>query len=296
LKGGAIVDLRIGRGTSSIASYVAMTRVEKRDDMLIYRPFELDVFAKGAREGPELLLKVLRGEFVDWKDIEEKFTPSGRCAGCGAVKFKQDFALQQWNRKCDHCVEKKRRCTHSKHCKICVAAKLEAGTPLDCSKCGCWKPLDAFDEDQIHHKKINSRLCKDCIEQRLCRGECGQEKSEQAFTPKAWRDAGVAGSRRGVCRVCTESKLECMECRVRKSRDAFEVGELHHRKLQTRMCKECAQNVELRKCRGECAKERSEHEFSLSEWREAGVEGSPHGDCKSCFAIALLCTLCELVD
>jgi hypothetical protein len=127
-----------------------------------------------------------------------------------------------------------------------VAAKLEAGTPLDCSKCGCWKSEDAFDEDQIHHKKINTRLCKDCIEQRLCRGECGEKKSEQAFTPREWRDAGVESSRRGVCRFCTERKLECMECRVRQSRDAFEVGELHHRKLQTRMCKGGAEKMSWR--------------------------------------------------
>ena len=51
LKGGAIVDLRIGRGTSPIASYVAMTRVEKRQYMLKYRSFEHDLFTRGLKMG-----------------------------------------------------------------------------------------------------------------------------------------------------------------------------------------------------------------------------------------------------
>ena len=67
----AIVDLQIGRGTSSISSYVAITRVKTRNDLLIYRAFDRQLFTNGGPEGPELLLKTLRGEYVDWKAIEE---------------------------------------------------------------------------------------------------------------------------------------------------------------------------------------------------------------------------------
>ena len=213
---GAIVDLRIGRGTSPIASYVAMTRVEKRQDMLIYREFERELFTSGPRRGPELLLRKLRGEQIDWKAIEDEFTPSRRCTGCRDVKYKQQFALQQWNRRCHYCIDTKSLCPHNKYCKICVEAKKEAGTPLDCSKCGCWKPLTAFDADQIHHRQIDTRLCSDCVELRRCRGECGQAKSEHAFSAAEWREAKRVGSQRGVCKTCNATGLRCTACGVRQ--------------------------------------------------------------------------------
>ena len=66
----AIVDMQIGAGTSPMSSYVAFTRVKKKEDLLIYRSFDRELFTKGSLEGPELLLKVLRGEQVDWEAIE----------------------------------------------------------------------------------------------------------------------------------------------------------------------------------------------------------------------------------
>eukprot|EP00973_Karenia_brevis_P068754 9559087-Karenia_brevis.AAC.1 len=48
----AIIDLKIGRGVDSRASYVAMTRVRRRTDLLIYRPFEREIFTRGPPEGP----------------------------------------------------------------------------------------------------------------------------------------------------------------------------------------------------------------------------------------------------
>ena len=41
----AFLDLQIGRGVSCIASYVASTRPRKKEDLLIYRSFDRDVFA-----------------------------------------------------------------------------------------------------------------------------------------------------------------------------------------------------------------------------------------------------------
>ena len=71
----AIVDVQIGSGTSPIASYVAMTRVKTRNDLLVFRPFSHELFTRGTLEGAELLLRVLRGEEIDWEAIEEKHTP-----------------------------------------------------------------------------------------------------------------------------------------------------------------------------------------------------------------------------
>ena len=79
LKKGAIVDLRLGKGTKAIASYVALTRVKSRRDLLIYRPFDLEPFQQGQLRGPELLLQHLRGEDIDWKASEEEHMPRDKC-------------------------------------------------------------------------------------------------------------------------------------------------------------------------------------------------------------------------
>eukprot|EP00972_Heterocapsa_arctica_P038550 5681802-Heterocapsa_arctica.AAC.1 len=78
-----------------------MTRVKGREDLLIYRPFEHSLFTQGPPEGPELLLRKLRGEAIDWDAIAEKYTPHRRCIVCDHMRFKDEFALSQWNRK-DH--------------------------------------------------------------------------------------------------------------------------------------------------------------------------------------------------
>ena len=71
----AIIDLQLGRGVNRISSYVAMTRVRNRSDLLIYRPFDKDVFSQGPPQGPSLLLQHLRGEHIYWKAIEAEHTP-----------------------------------------------------------------------------------------------------------------------------------------------------------------------------------------------------------------------------
>ena len=60
----AIVDLMHGKGTSSITAHVALTRVCRRDDLIVYRPCVRSAFTGGPIEGPKLLMKQLRGERV----------------------------------------------------------------------------------------------------------------------------------------------------------------------------------------------------------------------------------------
>ena len=68
---GAIVDLNIGGSSSAMSSYVALTHVERRVDLLIDRPFPRHLFNQGQKQGPALLLQVWRkGVEVHWKVIE----------------------------------------------------------------------------------------------------------------------------------------------------------------------------------------------------------------------------------
>ena len=44
------MDMQIGKGTSPMSSYVAFTRVKKKEDLLIFRPFDRELFNKGTKK------------------------------------------------------------------------------------------------------------------------------------------------------------------------------------------------------------------------------------------------------
>eukprot|EP00959_Pyramimonas_sp_CCMP1952_P059409 1240644-Pyramimonas_sp.AAC.1 len=68
--------------------------------MLIFRPFDIAPYQKkDERQGPDLLLRTLRGEDLDWEAIEKEFMLSGRCAVCGCTKYKNMYPMVgQWSR------------------------------------------------------------------------------------------------------------------------------------------------------------------------------------------------------
>ena len=130
---GAIVDLKIGGSSSAMSSYVAITRVERRRDLLVFRPFPRELFDQGQKPGLELLLKVWRREHIDWAAIEQQVTPQQMCYRCGTSKYKESYWQAQWDK------------PHKRgNCKTCVELRKEEGTPLDCSQCLEWKGEAAF--------------------------------------------------------------------------------------------------------------------------------------------------------
>ena len=71
-----IIDLELGNGVGPMASYVAMTRVRRREHMLIYRDIKRGPYAKGPPEGPTCILRFLRRETIDWKENIENTHPA----------------------------------------------------------------------------------------------------------------------------------------------------------------------------------------------------------------------------
>ena len=140
-----------------MSSYVALTRVRRREDMLIFRPFDRAPYTQKERKGPGLLLQLLRGDPMDWDAIEKEFMPAGTCALCSSVKYKNQYALGQWSR------DDGRRV-----CQVCLEGKKSIGTPWQCTECFLWKGKDAFHASQHHSSKLTSRRCVDCPEKRKC--------------------------------------------------------------------------------------------------------------------------------
>ena len=65
----AVVDLRVSKEASCITGYVALSRVKKKEDIVLVRSFDRDMFSKPPLLSPLLLLKHLRGEYIDWKRL-----------------------------------------------------------------------------------------------------------------------------------------------------------------------------------------------------------------------------------
>ena len=107
-----------------MSSYVALTRVERREDLLILRPFPLEIFSKGQKPGMELLLRTWRGDKdIDWPKIEKELTPSKLCPTCGFVKLKTSFTDTEFKRVDDNnvLVGSCRLCQEEKSRRLTVA-------------------------------------------------------------------------------------------------------------------------------------------------------------------------------
>ena len=77
-----------------MSTYVAITRVRRREHLLIYRPFDREPYTHGEMEGTRMLLKKLRGESINWDEIEENHMPRRRCGKCKEEKYKHEFASE----------------------------------------------------------------------------------------------------------------------------------------------------------------------------------------------------------
>ncbi|CAK0877809.1 unnamed protein product [Prorocentrum cordatum] len=270
-KEGVIVDLSIGGGTSPLSSYVALTRVQRREDMLIFRPFDIAPYQKkGERKGPGLLLRTLRGEDLDWEAIELEFMPSGRCAVCGCTKHKNMYpTVGQWSRADGLRVRS-----------VCLEDKKRSGTPWQCMECGLWKCQEAFHASQHHPSKLTTRRCVDCPERRSCRA-CDGRKYEEAFAPYQWDLAGNSRCRGGMCKECEELKthLTCSRCGMEKLVDDFARIE---RNAEERKCKACKKSMReeerqraeegKRRVCSKCGESKSKAEFSAHTWCIASKE------------------------
>ena len=83
--------------TSLKEEKAALVRVlvmqQRQEDMLIFRPLQRLPYTTGERKGSALLLQSLQGEALDWGAIEKEFMPSGRCAFCSPIKYKNQYCL-----------------------------------------------------------------------------------------------------------------------------------------------------------------------------------------------------------
>ena len=244
---GCIVDLSIGNGSNPIGSYVSITRVTERDNLLIYRSFAREPFCQGQKEGPDFLLRLLRGEKFDWAAIEEKYIPRRRCHGCNFVVYKEAYATGQWNRE-----------DHVSFCTECVSRKTKEGTPYRCNTCERWKSRQCFATQALNSNCLRARVCAACVERRRCRGQCGQWLEQHEFRPVEWKHAGWPNDKQGKCTRCMQRNStgkQCSVCGEYKGRDHYtEERQWLKETAKTRRCDACRQLDASMRAKKQCSR------------------------------------------
>ena len=81
-KEGVVMDMHIGEAGDPLTAYIALTRVQDRYGLFVYRPFPAAPFQKGARVGRELLLRFWGGEKMDWRALRAKYRDERQCKEC----------------------------------------------------------------------------------------------------------------------------------------------------------------------------------------------------------------------
>ena len=91
-----LLDLQVDSRVDKSFGVVGASRVKRRDDALILRPFPLWLYQRGASEGPTLLLQRLRGEEIDWEGIRDARMPYATCTSCKQIRTYDCFEHKDW--------------------------------------------------------------------------------------------------------------------------------------------------------------------------------------------------------
>ena len=171
---------------STIASYVAITRVRNRQSLIIYRPFDRELYSQGEVQGPSLLLKVLRGENIDWDAVQDGMLPRKRCCGCKRRKGKMEFAPVEWRDVADG------------WCRGCIQEMEDTGTPLRCGRCHVWKGQQEYTRHALKFGRRRFCICCAGAEVRACQ-KCMRALIQDSF--------GATWDEEDATRTCVECLL-----------------------------------------------------------------------------------------
>ena len=192
-----LLDLRVDKIVDVTFGAVAASRVRSRHDCLILRPFERFLFNRGVPEGPQLLLRMLRGEDIDWAAYREGRMPTAYCQTCKHVRPMDEFDHDNWE-----LVRANRRaplCLACKHKSVSKKRKLDEGAlKYVCAGCKVSKVEDAFPRAQLTSRQEEP-------------GDQDLRAQEQA-------------AKRRRCTACCKaaSSLKCSCCGEVKAVDAIE--------------------------------------------------------------------------
>ena len=201
-----------------MSSYVAITRLTQRKGLLIYRPFARGPYTEGAPLGISLLMQTLRGEHVDWAQIERDHLPKRNCADCGRTKFKPEFG-KEWGRKDGGIV-----------CEECAKSMVEGdGREVWCTQCTQRRARPDWHAAR-GMKSFRVRSCP----------VCEVQKAQAQETKRAARKAKLGEWNQRQIVAAESAKIPCADCGRSIEKGTFS-GEQLQKRAQERRCPECTE-------------------------------------------------------
>ena len=169
-----LLDLQVDKRVDPTIGTVATTRVRSRDDVLILRPFPKWLFQRGlTKQGPDLLLRKLRGEAIDWAAVREATRPCATCKECQQIVPMDTYAFEQWE------LIRANRSGMRRRCKDGVVPKRRRKVEGDgleqheCFGCNTLKIAEAFPRAQLAQEDANTlRHCLKCCQAQRAQMQC----------------------------------------------------------------------------------------------------------------------------
>ena len=236
IRQGVIADLQIGTNGNPLTSYVALTRVQNRHRLLIYRPFAAAPFQRGIGPGRDLLVRVWRQENIDWTAIREKHLQEKVCCECHERKGIKAYTGGQW-----------KRTDEERVCKECTWRHTQDGCPWQCSVCRTWGAEEAFPgKSQTNRGRSYFRVCAACEMCKTCY-DCGKKLSEQHFPKVAWKARHADRRVCNACRTRTWQAWKCAECKESQPKQNFKRYSKRHpsRPNGAQVCDGCSLHTDL---------------------------------------------------
>ena len=206
--------MHIGEAGDPLTAYIALTRVQDRHGLFVYRPFPAAPFQKGAKVGRELLLRFWGGEKMDWSALRAKYRDERQCKECNEAKPASAFTAGRWKR-----ADTSRRSSRG--------------------NATAWKQEDAFKAEHARPQATFYRICKTCEQTQVC-SVCKTRKDEKKFSAGAWKRARTGGR---VCLDCSGKAWgwwRCSVCKVKQAACAFESWLAQHRSCNgDQVCSNC---------------------------------------------------------
>ena len=235
LREGVIADFNISSVASAFTTYVAATRVTGRDKLLILWPFPLGLFQNGSSVGRDMLLRVWRGDRIDWEALRAKYLEERACGECKENKPKAAFTAGQW-----------KRTDASRVCRECVGRHRDAGEPYQCNVCRFWFSDEAFPTKHRRNESSCYRVCSACETQKPCH-RCNVKKPVAEFTASAWK---ARHADRRICKACMKKgHWTCATCHLSLAHIDFSAW-LRRRPSGpngTQECNHCIQSLAARR-------------------------------------------------
>ena len=202
----AVVNICFSALGSVVQGYIAMSRVQRRQDIIIMQSFRKEPFQQGIQIHNQIMMSHFRGQ-IEYRDQLVdlhvlQLANQHVCTQCLKKYHKRFFNMYE-----EDCIERKISITREElTCNTCM------GKPLTCLT--CHEKKKRYDYDPLELKKRDSQ----CME---CEAKPRAKPKQPRSKPKQPR------------------KKKCVSCKKDKSQDKFELDEWENGRSRSRRCLTC---------------------------------------------------------